>query len=172
MEEHLSCVSQNIFYVHSPFSSLNLYMARPVRCMLAPFSSFPNRIRGWFAVEKIKTVRDTTLPLLDPHYQVGLGYTTLWVDKSGWWGVRIPVSSPYIEVPMDTSGPYALVKARTDTSGIYTPTRHTGHTHTLHVTYTIDKHSLRARFPRAIYTTRTRFTSTLYARTIYAPTYA
>ena len=86
--------------------------------------------------------------------------------------VRIPVSSPYIEVRMDTSGPYALVKARTDTSGIFTPTRHTGHTHTLHVTYTIDKHSLRARFPRAIYTTRTRFTSTLYARTIYAPTYA
>ena len=83
--------------------------------------------------------------------------------------VRIPVSSPYIEVRMDTSGPYALVKARKDTSGIYTPTRHTGHTHTLHVTYTIDKHSLRARFPRAIHTTRTRFTNTLYARTIYAP---
>ena len=36
--------------------------------------------------------------------------------------VRIPVSSPYIEVRMDTSGPYALIKTRTDTSGIYTPT--------------------------------------------------
>ena len=70
---------------------------------------------------------------------------------------------------MDTSGPYTLVKSRTDTSGICTPTQHIGHTHTLHVTYMIDKHSLRARFPRAIYTTRTRFTSTLYARTIYAP---
>ena len=81
----------------------------------------------------------------------------------------IPVSSPYIAVRMDTSGPYALVKARTDTSGIYTPARHTGHTHTLHVTYTIDKHSLRARFPRAIYTARTSFTITLYARTIHAP---
>ena len=75
--------------------------------------------------------------------------------------MRIPVSSPYIEVRVDTSGPYALVKARTDTSGIFTPTQHTGHIHTLHVTYTIDKHSLRARFPRAIYTTRTIFTSTL-----------
>ena len=36
--------------------------------------------------------------------------------------VRIPVSSPYVEVSMDTSGTYALVKSRTDTSGIYTPT--------------------------------------------------
>ena len=27
--------------------------------------------------------------------------------------VRIPVSSPYFEVRMETSGPYALVKART-----------------------------------------------------------
>ena len=86
--------------------------------------------------------------------------------------VRIPVSSPYIEVHMDTSGPYALVKASTDTSRIYTPIRHTGHTHTLHVTYMIDKHSLRALFPGAIYMTPTRFTSTLYARTIYSPTYA
>ena len=77
--------------------------------------------------------------------------------------VRISVSSPYIEVRMDTSGPYALVKARTDTSGIYTPTRHTGHAHTLHVTYMIDKHSLRAQFTRSIYTIRTIFTSTLYA---------
>ena len=75
-------------------------------------------------------------------------------------------------------------------SGICTSTRHTGHTHTLHVTYTIDKHSLRARFMRTIYTICTRFTKhTLraynlrpqYTRTIYAlelrvqstlPTYA
>ena len=64
--------------------------------------------------------------------------------------VRIPVSSTYIEVRMDTSGPYALVKARTYTSGIYTLTQHTGHTHTLHVTYTIDKHSLRARFTHRV----------------------
>ena len=35
---------------------------------------------------------------------------------------RIPVSSPYIEVRMDTSGTYALIKARTDTSEIYAPT--------------------------------------------------
>ena len=84
-------------------------------------------------------------------------------------GVRIPVSLPYLEVRMDTSRTYALVKARTDTSGIYTPTRHTGHTHTLHGTYTVDKHSLRARFTRTIYMIRTQFTSTLYARTIYAP---
>ena len=86
--------------------------------------------------------------------------------------VRIPVSSPYIEVRMDTSGPYTLVKARTDTSGICTPTRHTGHTHNLHFTYTIDQHSLRACFTRAIYTTCTKFTSTLYACTIYSPKYA
>ena len=65
--------------------------------------------------------------------------------------VRIPVSSPYIEVRMDTSGLYTLVKACTDTSGIYTPTRHTGHTHTLHLTYTIDKHSLRPRPTHTIY---------------------
>ena len=70
---------------------------------------------------------------------------------------------------MDTSGTYALIKARTDTSGIYAPTRHTGHTHTLHVTYTIDNHILRAQFTRPNYTICTRFTSTLYARTIYAP---
>ena len=57
-------------------------------------------------------------------------------------------------------------------SVICTPTRHTDHTHTLHVTYTIDEHSLRAYFTRPIYTTRTIFTSILYARTIYAPTYA
>ena len=82
--------------------------------------------------------------------------------------VRIPVSSPYIEVRMDTSGTYALVKACTDTSRIYGPTLHTGHTHTLHVTYTIDKHSLCARFTRTVYTVCIRFTSTLYARTFYA----
>ena len=83
--------------------------------------------------------------------------------------MMIPVSSPYVEVRMDTSVTYALVKARTDTSGIYATTRHTCHTHTLHVTYTIDKHSLRALFTRTIYTIRTQFTSTLYARTSYAP---
>ena len=83
--------------------------------------------------------------------------------------MRILVSSPYIEVRMDTSGPYALVKARTDTIGIYTPTQHTGHKHTLHVVFTIYKHNLPAWFPRAIYTTHTRFTKTLYARTIYSP---
>ena len=59
-----------------------------------------------------------------------------------------------------------------DISGICTPTQHTGHTHTLYVTYTIDQQSLRAYFTGPIYTTRTRFTSILYARTIYAPTYA
>ena len=59
-----------------------------------------------------------------------------------------------------------------DISGICTPTRYTSHTHTLHVTYTIEQHSLRAYFTRPIYTTRTIFTSVLYARTIYAPTYA
>ena len=85
--------------------------------------------------------------------------------------LRIRVSSHYIEVRMDTSGPYSLVKARTDTSGICASTQHTGHTHTLHSTYTIEKHSLRALFTRTIYNTRTRFTSTLSAHTIYAPTY-
>ena len=63
-------------------------------------------------------------------------------------------------------------KSTYDISRICTPTRHTGHTHTLHVTYTIDQNSLRAYFTCPIYTTRTRFTSILYARTIYAPTYA
>ena len=58
--------------------------------------------------------------------------------------VRIPVSSPYIEVRMDTSGPYALVKARTDTSGICTPKHNTEVTRTL-------------------YMSRTQFTSTVYA---------
>ena len=85
--------------------------------------------------------------------------------------VRIPVSSTYMEVRMNTSGPYALVKARKDNSGICTPTGHKGLTYTLHVTYTIDKHSLHTRFPCAIYTTRTISTSRIYARTIYAPTY-
>ena len=74
---------------------------------------------------------------------------------------------------MDTSGTYTLIKARTDTSGIYTPTRHTGHMHTLHVTYTIDKNSLRARFTRTIYAHNLHDTYTIYkhtyARTIYAP---
>ena len=83
--------------------------------------------------------------------------------------MRITVSSPYAEVCMDTSGTYALIKARTDTSKIYAPSQHTGHTHTLHVTYTIDKHILRARSTRKIYTIRTQFTSTLYACTIYMP---
>ena len=46
-------------------------------------------------------------------------------------------------------------------SGICTPTRHTGHTHTLHVTYTIDQHILSTYFTRPIYTTRTIFTSIL-----------
>ena len=64
--------------------------------------------------------------------------------------MSIPISSPYIEVRMDTSGPYALVKTRIDTSGICTPRRHTGHAHNLH-----------ARFTRAIYTTCTKFISTL-----------
>ena len=83
--------------------------------------------------------------------------------------VRILVSSLYIELRMDTSGPYALIKERINTSGIYTPTQHTGRTHTLHVTYTIDKHILRAQFTCAIYTIRKRFNSTLYECTIYAP---
>ena len=83
--------------------------------------------------------------------------------------VRIPVSLTYVEVCMDISVAYALVKARTDTYRMYTPTQYTGHTHTLHVTYTIDKHSFCSRFTCTIYIIRTRFTSTLYARTIYAP---
>ena len=99
-------------------------------------------------------------------------HSTSFETRSRQTPLRIPVSSPYIEVCMDTSGPYALVKSRTDNSGICTPTQHTGHTQNLHVTYTIDNHSLRARFPHATCTTRTRFISTLYARTIYAPTYA
>ena len=54
---------------------------------------------------------------------------------------------------MDTSGPYTLLKAPTDTSGICTPTQHTGHTHTLHVTYTIEKHSLCAVSTRNLHDT-------------------
>ena len=49
-------------------------------------------------------------------------------------------------------------KSTYDISGICTPTRHTGHTHSLHITYTIDQHSLRAYFTRPIYTTCTIFT--------------
>ena len=108
---------------------------------------------------------------------------TVRVDCQGWiYIVRIPVSLPYVEVRMDTSGTYALVKARTDTSRIYTPTRHTGHTHTLHVTYRIDKDSLRAQFTRYVHNLqahfmRAQFTCPIYAYnlrarvtcTIYAP---
>ena len=63
---------------------------------------------------------------------------------------------------MDTSGPYALVKARTDTSGIYTPKQNTDQKHTLHVMYKIDKHSLhtsfRAQFTRHIQDLHAHFT--------------
>ena len=62
--------------------------------------------------------------------------------------VRIPVSSPYIEVHMDTSRPYALVKART----IFPES---AHPHDTQVT-------------RTLYTSRTRLTSTIYACTLRA----
>ena len=62
--------------------------------------------------------------------------------------VRIPVSSPYIEVYMDTSGPYALVKART----IFP--KH-AHPHNTQVT-------------GRLYTSPTRLFSTVYARTLCA----
>ena len=62
--------------------------------------------------------------------------------------MKIPVSSPYFEVRMDTSGTYALVKAR-----MIFP--ESAHPHDTEVTHTI-------------YTSRTRLTSTVYARTIRA----
>ena len=62
--------------------------------------------------------------------------------------MRIPVSSPYIEVCMDTSGTYAFVKAR-----MIFP--ESAHTHDTQVT-------------RTLYTSRTRFTSTFYAPTLCA----
>ena len=62
--------------------------------------------------------------------------------------VRIPVSSPYIEVCMDTSGPYALVNACT----IFPES---AHPHDTQVT-------------RTLYTSRTRLTSTVYARSLRA----
>ena len=62
--------------------------------------------------------------------------------------MRIPVSSPYIEVHMDTSGPYALVKARTIFPG-------SAHPHDTQVT-------------RTLYTPCTRLNSTVYARTLRA----
>ena len=62
--------------------------------------------------------------------------------------VRIPVSSPYFEVRMDTSGSYALVKART----IFPES---AHPHDTQVT-------------RTLYTSRTRLTSTVYAPTLRA----
>ena len=61
--------------------------------------------------------------------------------------VRIPVSSPSFEVRMDTSGSYALVKARTIFPDL--------HTHTTQVT-------------RTLYTSRTRLTSTVYVPTLCA----
>ena len=60
--------------------------------------------------------------------------------------VRIPVSSPYFEVLIDTSGSYALVKARTIL-------RESAHPHDTQVT-------------RTLYTSRTRLTSTFYAPTL------
>ena len=63
--------------------------------------------------------------------------------------VKIPVSSPYIEVRMDTSGLYTLVKTRT----IFPES---AHPHNTQVT-------------RTLYTSLTQLTSTVYARTIYAP---
>ena len=62
--------------------------------------------------------------------------------------VRIPVSSPHIEVHMYTSGPYALVKSRT----IFPESVHP---HDKQVT-------------RTLYMSRTQLTSTVYARTLRA----
>ena len=62
--------------------------------------------------------------------------------------VRIPVSSPYFEVRMDTSGPYELVKART----IFPES---AHPHDTQVT-------------RTLYTSHTRLNSTVYAPTLRA----
>ena len=62
--------------------------------------------------------------------------------------MRIPVSSPYFEVRMDTSGLYALVKART----IFPES---AHPHDTQVT-------------RTLYISRTQLTSTVYARTLRA----
>ena len=57
--------------------------------------------------------------------------------------VRIPVSSPYFQVRMDTSGSYTLVKART----IFTES---AHPHDTQITLTL-------------YKSHTRLTSTVYA---------
>ena len=62
--------------------------------------------------------------------------------------MRIPVSLPYTEVRIDTSGPYALVKART----IFLES---AHPHNTQVTHTL-------------YTSRTRLISKVYARTLRA----
>ena len=62
--------------------------------------------------------------------------------------MRIPVSSPYFEVRMDTSGLYALVKART----IFPES---AHPHDTQVTLTL-------------YTSRTQLTSTVYGPTLRA----
>ena len=62
--------------------------------------------------------------------------------------MRIPVSSPYFEVRMDTSGSYALVKART----IFPESAHPQDT----------------QVTRTLYTSRTQFTSTVYAPTLRA----
>ena len=62
--------------------------------------------------------------------------------------VRIPLFSPYIEVRMYTSGPCALVKART----IFPEY---AHSHDTQVT-------------RTLYTSLTRLISTVYARTLRA----
>ena len=63
-------------------------------------------------------------------------------------GVRIPVSLPYIEVCMDTSILYTLVKSRT----IFLES---AHPHDTQVT-------------RSLYISRTQLTSTVYAHTLRA----
>ena len=62
--------------------------------------------------------------------------------------VIIPVSSPYIEVRMNTSGPYALVKVR--------------------LIFLESAHPRDTQVTRTLYTSRTQLTSKVYVRTLCA----
>ena len=86
--------------------------------------------------------------------------------------MRIPVSSPYFEVRMDTSASYALVKVRT----IFPESAHPHNTQVTRTLYTsltrltsiVYAPTLRAQFTRHVQYLQVYFTK----RTIYAPTYA
>ena len=63
------------------------------------------------------------------------------------YNLRLSLARTYLTLHWSTYGYFRTVrncKSTYDISVICTLTRHTGHTHTLHVTYTIDQHSLRA----------------------------